>query len=64
MWDFGFSVSDGPYFRAEAQHTLPPGRGIGDYRELVLGQDASFAWHHLQVWAGSLRSPFRGSARR
>jgi predicted porin len=44
-------VSDGPYFRSEAQYTLPPGRGIGDYRELVLGQDASFAWHHLQVWA-------------
>src|SRR6478736_1361943 len=51
MWDFGFSVSDGPYFRAEAQYTLPLGRGLGDYRELVLGQDASFAWHHLQVWA-------------
>jgi hypothetical protein len=30
---------------------LPGGRDIGDYRELVLGQDASFAWHHLQVWA-------------
>jgi hypothetical protein len=51
MWNFGFSASDGPYFRAEAQRTLPPGRDIGDYRELVLGQDASFAWHHLQVWA-------------
>ena len=51
MWNFGFSVSDGPYFRAEAQPTLPPGHDIGDFRELVLGQDASFAWHHLQVWA-------------
>jgi predicted porin len=30
---------------------LPPGRDIGDYRELVLGQDVSFAWHHLQLWA-------------
>jgi hypothetical protein len=51
MWDFGFSVSDGPYFRPEADYSLPPGHDIGDYRELVLGQDASFAWHHLQVWA-------------
>lgn len=51
MWNFGFSVSNGPYFRPEAQQTLPPGHDIGDYRELVLGQDASFAWHHLQVWA-------------
>ena len=51
MWNFGFSVSDGPYFRPEAGPTLPPGRDIDDYRELVLGQDAGFAWHHLQVWA-------------
>jgi hypothetical protein len=51
MWNFGFSASDGPYFRPEAEPTLPPGRDIGDFRELVLGQDASFAWHHLQIWA-------------
>ena len=50
-WNFGFSASEGPYFRREAEPTLPPGRDIDDYRELVLGQDASFAWHHLQVWA-------------
>src|SRR5216110_2254012 len=50
-WNFGFSASEGPYFRREAERTLPPGRDIDDYRELVLGQDASFAWHHLQVWA-------------
>ena len=51
IWNFGLSASDGPYFRPEAEQTLPPGRGIGDYREFVLGQDASFAWHHLQLWA-------------
>ena len=50
-WNFGFSASEGPYFRREAEPTLPPGRNIDDYREFVLGQDASFAWHHLQVWA-------------
>src|SRR5437660_3158336 len=50
-WNFGFSASEGPYFRREAEPTLPPGRDIEDYREFVLGQDASFAWHHLQVWA-------------
>jgi hypothetical protein len=50
-WNFGLSASDGAYFRPEAAPTLPRGRGIGDYRELVLGQDASFAWHHLQLWA-------------
>jgi hypothetical protein len=51
MWNFGVSVSDGAYFRSEAEPTLPRGRDLGDFRELVLGQDASFAWHHLQVWA-------------
>jgi hypothetical protein len=50
-WNFGFSASEGPYFQRQAEPTLPPGRDIGDYREYVLGQDASFAWHHLQVWA-------------
>jgi len=50
-WNFGVSASEGSYFRREAEPTLPPGRDIDDYREFVLGQDASFAWHHLQVWA-------------
>src|SRR5437867_3766819 len=49
-WNLGFSASEGPYFRREAEPTLPPGRDIGDYREFVLGQDAGFAWRHLQVW--------------
>jgi hypothetical protein len=51
IWSFGLSASDGPYFRPEAERTLPAGRDIGDYREFVLGQDVSFAWHHLQLWA-------------
>jgi hypothetical protein len=50
-WNFGLSASEGPYFRREAEPTLPPGRDIDDYREFVLGQDASFACRHLQVWA-------------
>src|SRR5882672_8250308 len=50
-WNFGFSASEGPYFRREAQSSLPPGRDISDYREFVLRQDISFAWHHLQLWA-------------
>ncbi len=50
-WNFGISASDGAYFRHEAERTLPPGRDIGDYHERVLGQDISFAWRHLQLWA-------------
>src|SRR5216117_1233905 len=58
-WNFGLSGSEGPYFRREAQSTLPPGRDIDDYREFVLGQDASFAWHHLQVWAEFYEARFQ-----
>jgi hypothetical protein len=50
-WNLGFSASDGPYFRPEAEPTLPAGRGLGDYRQFLLGQDISFALHHLQLWA-------------
>ena len=51
MWNVGLSASGGPYLRSEAAPDLPGGRGIGDYRELILAQDVSFAWHHLQLWA-------------
>src|SRR5205807_7343294 len=50
-WNFGLSAGDGAYFRPEAERTLPRGGDIDDYRELVLGQDISFALHHLQLWA-------------
>src|SRR6202011_4904183 len=59
MWNFGLSASDGAYFRSEAQATLPRGRDIDDYRELLLGQDASFAWHHLQLWAEFYEARFQ-----
>jgi hypothetical protein len=58
-WNFGLSASEGPYFRPEAEPTLPRGRGIGDYREFVLGQDVSFAWHHLQLWAEFYEARFQ-----
>jgi hypothetical protein len=58
MWTFGFSASDGPYFRPEAMTTLPLGRDIGDYRERVFGQDISFAWHHWQLWAEFFEARF------
>jgi hypothetical protein len=49
-WDLGVSASGGTYLRPFAQPTLAPGHGRGDYRELVLGQDICFAWHHWQIW--------------
>ena len=58
-WNLGFSASEGPYFRREAEPALPAGDDIDDYREFVLGQDASFAWHHLQVWAEFYEARFQ-----
>jgi len=50
-WNLGVSGSDGAYLRPAASSALPPGTGLGDYHETVIGQDISFAWHHLQLWA-------------
>jgi hypothetical protein len=58
MWTFGFSASDGAYFRSEAMPTLPFGRDIGDYHERVFGQDIAFAWHHWQLWAEFFEARF------
>src|SRR6185436_20753466 len=46
-----FSLGSGTYLVREAEPSLPPGRDVGDYRELILAQDISFEWHHLQLWA-------------
>ncbi len=51
QWKFGFSASEGPYYRTEALEDLPAGKGLGDYREQLMGQDLAFAWHHVQLWA-------------
>lgn len=59
MWNFGMSASEGPYFRMEAAPTLPAGRDLDDYREFLLGQDASFAWHHFQFWTEFYEARFQ-----
>lgn len=50
-WSLGLSASTGPYLQPAAESTLAAGRGLNDYRETVLGQDAGYAWHYWQVWA-------------
>jgi len=59
MWNLGFSASSGPYLRPEAEETLPEGKHFGDYRELLLGQDIGFAWHHWQAWAEFYETRFK-----
>ena len=50
-WNLGLSASTGSYLRPSVAPFLARGHGIDDYRETVLAQDISFAWHHLQLWA-------------
>ncbi len=50
-WDLGLSASAGSYLLPSAKPTVAAGHDLDDYRELVVAQDVSFAWHHWQVWA-------------
>ncbi len=50
-WNLGFSASTGSYLSPSARPTLAAGYRLDDYREVLLGQDIGFAWHHLQLWA-------------
>lgn len=59
MWRLGFSASTGSYLDPSAQPTLAKGYQLDDYRETVLGQDISFAWHHLQCWAEFFETRFQ-----
>jgi hypothetical protein len=58
-WNLGVSFSTGSYLRSSAQPTLAPGATLSDYREIVIGQDVGFAWHHLQIWAEAYEARFK-----
>ncbi|MFL6568889.1 MAG: hypothetical protein ACJ8LI_06935 [Chthoniobacterales bacterium] len=50
MWNFGVSFSRGPYLRSETEPALY-GMNRFDFHQTMIGQDVSFEWHHLQIWA-------------
>lgn len=50
-WQIGWSASSGPFLRALADPLISPPQSRNDYRERLLGQDISYAWHHFQFWA-------------
>lgn len=58
MWNVGISASRGAYLREFAESSLASGTSRGDYRQLVLAHDVSFAWHHLQIWGEIYASRF------
>jgi hypothetical protein len=57
-WNLGVSFSSGTYLQPSAATALPPGRSLHDYREIVVGQDVGFAWHHFQFWAEGYSARF------
>jgi hypothetical protein len=57
-WNLGVSGSVGPYMSPQAHDTLPIGKNIDNYNQYMLGQDASYAWRHLQLWAEVFESRF------
>ena len=57
-WTIGLSSAWAPYYRPEAAPTLPAGRNIGNFREIVIGQDFRFEWHRWQIWAEAFESRF------
>ena len=57
-WNFGASGSIGTYLTKEASGTTAAGHSLSDYRQIVLGQDISYAWHHWELWAEVFESRF------
>ncbi len=58
-WNLGLSASEGAYLLDAVENELPPGRNMNDYKQIVLGQDIAFAWHHWQLWAECFESRFQ-----
>lgn len=65
-WNLGVSGSLGTYLKKSAASTLPPGKEIGDYLQVTVGQDWSYAYRKLQLWGeffwSQFEIPFVGQA--
>ena len=56
-WRLGFSAAEGSYLRPDAQPPVSASK-LGDYREILLGQDVSYARGHFQLWAEVFETRF------
>jgi len=57
-WNLGASASYGAYLLPTAAAVLPAGRALGDFRQLTVAEDVTFAWRHWQVWGEAFASRF------
>ncbi len=58
-WNLGVSSSYGTYLESEAESTFVPGHDFSDYGQITIAQDASYAWHHIQLWAECYESRYQ-----
>lgn len=58
MWEAGISVSQGEYLNHAADAMVPVGLNRQAYRQRVVAQDLSFAWHRFQFWAEAYATQF------
>ncbi|HYE32582.1 MAG TPA: hypothetical protein VEH27_14230 [Methylomirabilota bacterium] len=64
-WNVGASASVGAFYLPVAEAT--PGftanaRTLDDYRQITIGSDVSYAWHHWQIWGEAMASRFETPA--
>lgn len=57
-WNMGVSGSIGSYLNRFASGSTAPGHSLSDYRQILLGQDVSFAWHHWELAGEIMESRF------
>ena len=57
-WNVGASASYGAYLLPDSQRTLPAGSDLGDFKQLTVGSDVSYAWHKWQFWGEAFASRF------
>ena len=50
-WNHGLSFSVGPYLSHDASDELPTGKSVGDFNQITLDYDVSYARHRWQWWA-------------
>jgi hypothetical protein len=60
-WNLGVSASYGSYLQQAAENSpaFPAGKSLGDFNQITVAQDASYAWHHLQLWYEMYLSRFQ-----
>ena len=59
-WNVGASASSGAYLKEEAAENpfFPAGDSAGDYRQITVASDISYAWRGLQIWGEAFASRF------